>query len=253
MLLLAVPGCSSSSQNATIHEIHIAAAADLKFALDDLIAEFKRQHPGIDVTATYGASGNFFAQLSNRAPFDLYLSADMEYPRKLIEQELALKDTVFVYAIGHLVIWVPNGSTLDVGKQGMNALVDPAVKKIAVANPKHAPYGKAAVAALKKLKLYERVEDQLVYGDNVAQAAQFVESGAADIGVIPLSLASAPTMRDKGRYADVPADAYPRMDQGGVVLSWAQDRDAALAFRGFLLSAEGKGVLRRYGFVIPSK
>jgi molybdate transport system substrate-binding protein len=251
VVCFAAAGCHSVSEKTPAHEVRIAAAADLKFALDEMIAEFKRRRPDIDVKATYGASGNFFAQISNRAPFDLFLSADVEYPGKLVEQNLAIKETAFTYAIGHLVIWVPNASKLDLQKDGMEVLLDPAINKIAVANPKHAPYGRAAVAALKKLSLYERIEGKLVYGDNVAQTAQFVDTGAADVGLIPLSLAKAPAMRDKGRFADVPPDSYPRLDQGGVVLTWVQDRAAADAFRGFMTSEEGKALLRRYAFIVP--
>jgi molybdate transport system substrate-binding protein len=232
-------------------EVRVAAAADLRYALDDMVAAFQRKHPDVDVKVTYGASGNFYAQLSNRAPFDLFLSADVEYPRKLIEQNLADRDTEFLYAVGHLVLWVPKASALDVGNVGAKALLDPSVQKIAMANPKHAPYGRAAEAALKSLRIYEQVKDKLVLGENVAQAAQFVQSGSADIGIIALSLAVAPALRDQGRYWELPLDTYPRLEQGGVILSWAQDRPAAEKFRSFLLSDEGKAVLKRYGFFLP--
>src|SRR5262249_11432227 len=180
-----------------------------KFAFDEVASEFRKQNPGIKVTVTYGASGNFFAQLSNKAPFDLYLSADIDYPRKLIDAGLAVKESEFVYAVVHLVVWVPNGASLDLEKLGLRAVADPAVKKLAVANPKHAPYGRAAEAALKKAGVYGDVKDRLVLGENIAQTAQFVESGSADAGLIALSLALAPTMRDKGRYWAVPPDTYP--------------------------------------------
>jgi molybdate transport system substrate-binding protein len=232
-------------------EVRVAAAADLQFAFHELAAAFQKQNPGIKVTPTYGSSGNFFAQLSNDAPFDLFLSADTDYPRKLVEQGKAVKGSEFVYAVGHLVVWVPASSKLDVAKLGMRALTDPAAKKVAIANPKHAPYGRAAEAAMKKLGVYDEVKDRLVLGENVAQAAQFAESGAADVGVIALSLALAPTMRDKGRYAEVPLDAYPRLAQGGVLLSWAKDREAAEALRDFLTSAEGRAILNQYGFLPP--
>jgi molybdate transport system substrate-binding protein len=244
---LGVGGCQSRSK-----ELRIAAAADLQFALEDLAADFKRRRPDVEVKMTYGASGNLFAQISNGAPLDLFLSADVEYPRKLIENGLAAKESLFVYAVGHLVVWMPNGLKLASEKGDMEILLDPEIKKIAIANPKHAPYGKAAVAALKKLGLYDKLETKLVYGDNVAQTAQFVDSGAADAGLIPTSLAKAPAMRDKGHYIEVPPDAYPRLDQGGVILTSARDQQAATAFRDFILSAEGKTALRRYGFVIPN-
>ena len=207
----------------------------------------------IDVEPTYGSSGNFFAQLSNKAPFDIFLAADIDYPRKLIEQGQAVKESEFMYAIGHLVVWVRNESPLDVTGLGVQALVDPGVRKIAIANPKHAPYGRAAEAALKHLEVYGQVQDRLVLGENIAQAALFVESGAADVGIIALSLAMAPAMKEKGRYWSVPLDAYPRLEQGGAILNWARDRDATNAFRSFMTSEKGRNTLRRYGFQLPGE
>jgi molybdate transport system substrate-binding protein len=250
---LAVAGCSPATRGPGEHVVTVAAAADLKFALDDLLAAFHQAHPDIRAEVSYGSSGNFFAQLSNRAPFDVFFSADIDYPRRLIEQGLADRDSEFVYAVGHLVVWTRRDSPLDVEKLGVRALLEPAVRKIAIANPKHAPYGRAAEAALQKLQVYDQVRDRLVLGENVAQAAQFVETGAADAGVIALSLALAPTLRDKGRYWEVPLDAYPRLEQGGVILSWARDRAAADTLRAFVLGPEGKVVLRRYGFFLPGE
>jgi molybdate transport system substrate-binding protein len=172
----------------------------------------------------------------------------MDYPRKLIEQGQASPGSVFQYAVGHLVLWVPADSSLDIEKRGMQALVDPSVRKIGLANPRHAPYGRAAEAALKSVGLYEKVHDRLVFGENVAQAMQFVESGSADGGLISLSLALAPRMRAKGRYWEIPVDAYPRMEQGGVILSWARNPRAAETLRDFILGEEGKTTLRRFGF-----
>jgi molybdate transport system substrate-binding protein len=235
------------------NEVRVAAAADLKFALDDVIAAFRERHPDITVQVRPGATGNLFAMLANRGPFDLFLAADIEYPRKLIEQGLADHNREFHYGVGHLVVWLPKSSPLEVEKTGIKTLLDPRVRKIAIANEQHAPYGRAAVAALKSLGVYEQVEHKLVRGENVAQAAQFVQSGSADIGVIPLSLALAPVMRDQGRYQEVPRDAYPRLLQGGVILSWAQDRQAAERFRDFLLGPEGQAILKRYGFAPPEE
>jgi molybdate transport system substrate-binding protein len=233
--------------------VRFAAAADLQFAFDEIRAAFQRQHPEIEVLVTYGSSGNFYSQLSNRAPFDMFLSADLDYPRRLIQQGLALAESEFPYAVGSIVVWVQRASPIDVEKLGIQALLDPAVRKIAVANPIHAPYGRAAEAAMKRLGVFEKVQNRLVYGENISQTAQFVESGAADIGVISHSLAIAPALRDKGRYWEVPTDAYPPVEQGGVILSWAEDRAAADALRGFVLGEEGKVILSRYGFRPPAK
>lgn len=233
--------------------VSVAAAADLKFALDEIAADFERTHPDVEVEVVYGSSGNFFAQLSNRAPFDIYFSADMEYPRRLIEEGHAEKESEFLYAVGQIVVWAPASSSLDVETRGIEALLDERARKVAIANPKHAPYGRAAESAFRSLGVYDRVKDRLVLGENVAQTAQFIESGAADIGVIALSLALAPALKDKGRYWLVPLDAYPRMEQGGIILHWARDREAAEDLRAFVISEEGRATLKRYGFILPGK
>jgi molybdate transport system substrate-binding protein len=256
-----VPATTESTQTtnaspatvAEMREITVAAASDLKFAFDDLVAVFQKQHSDIHVKVTYGSSGNFFAQLSQQAPFDLYLSADIDYPRKLIAQELAIRETEFTYAFGHIVVWVPNDSSLKVEERGIETLLDPAVRWIAIANPKHAPYGRAAEAALKSLGVYDPIADRLVLGENVAQTAQFVETGAADIGIIALSLAMSPALRDKGRYWQVPTDAHPPLEQGGVILSWVKDREAADKLREFMISDAGLAVLAKYGFGTSDK
>ncbi len=246
-------GCAGGGKQVAPREVRVAAAADLKFAFDEATAAFQARNPGIAVKPTYGSSGNFFTQLSNGAPFDLFLSADIDYPRKLVEQGMAVKESEFVYAVGHLVVWVPNGSPLDVDKLGLRAVADPGARKVAIANPRHAPYGRAAEAALKHAGVYDRVKGRLVLGENIAQTAQFVESGAADVGLIALSLALAPPMREKGRYWEVPADAFPPLEQGGVVLAGARDAAAARALREFLTGAEGRAVLRKYGFRLPGE
>jgi molybdate transport system substrate-binding protein len=234
-------------------EVRVAAAADLKFAFDEVASEFRTRNPDVKITVTYGSSGNFFAQLSNHAPFDLYLSADIDYPRQLVERGLAVKESEFVYAVGRIVVWVPNGSPLDLDRLGIRAVADPSVKKLAIANPKHAPYGRAAEAALKEAGVYTDVKDRLVLGENIAQAAQFVESGSADVGIIALSLAVAPAMRDKGRYWTVPPDDHLRLEQGGVVLTWAKDMEATQALRAFVTGGDGRAVLKRYGFLLPGE
>lgn len=248
---LGLAGCRS--ENHQEREVSVAAAADLKFAFDEVAAAFQQQNPDIKVTVTYGASGNFYAQLTNKAPFDLFLSADIDYPRKLIDGALAEKDSEFLYAVGHLVIWVPNGSKLDLDKLGLKAVADPSVKKLALANPKHAPYGRAAEAALKNSGVYDEVKDRLVLGETIAQTAHFVETGAADAGLIALSLALAPAMQEKGRYWTVPLDAYPRLEQGGVIMTWAKDKEATKGLRTFIMGSEGRAMLKRFGFLLPEE
>lgn len=256
-ILAVLAGCrsetSSSHTDSAGREVSIAAAADLKFALDDISREFGKEHKGIRVNVSYGSSGNFYSQLQNQAPFDLFLSADMEYPRKLSGQGLVLAGTEFAYAVGRLAVWAPAGSPIEVQKLGIHALKHPSVDHIAVANPQHAPYGRAAEAAMRSLGVYDSVQRKLVFGENIAQTLQFVQSGNAQVGIVALSLAVAPTVRDQGRFWEVPLDSYPRMEQGGVILKWAKDRDAARMFRAFLTSPAGRSMFRKYGFMLPGE
>lgn len=257
LVILALAGCDRREANPPAQgeaiTVAVAAAADLRFALDEIVAAFESAHPNIKVQVTYGSSGNFYSQLSQRAPFDLFLSADARYPLRLVESGLALAQSQFVYGVGRIVVWFPTNSPIDPGSLGIQSLLQPSVRRIAIANPEHAPYGRAALEALKSLGVYDQVKDRLVNGENVAQAAQFVESGAADAGIIALSLALGPKMKDKGRWWEIPATAYPRMEQGGVILNRAAHPEATRELRAFILGPTGKSVLRRYGFVVPDE
>ena len=231
--------------------LSVAAAADLRFALDEVVREFQKVHTNITVQVSYGSSGNFHAQLTQGAPFDLFFSADVSYPARLVAGGLAKKETQFSYGIGRVVLWVPAQSAIDVARLGIESLNHGSVRRIAIANPEHAPYGQAALAALKKLGVYEKVRNRLIFGESVAQAAQFVDTGSAEIGVIALSLATAPSMAGKGRMWEIPADAHPRLEQGGVILSATHHPQAAAALRAFVLGESGRSVLKRYGFSMP--
>ena len=245
-LLVLVLGWAACAPHAASGKLRIAAAADLNFALPEMARQFRATHPAVELEIGYGSSGNFFAQISNGAPFDVFLSADVDYARKLVPAGAGKLDAVFTYAVGRVVVWVPAGSRLDPA----TALRDPSIKHLAIANPQHAPYGRAAQAALRTLGLWAGVEPKLVLGENVAQALQFVESGAADAGIVALSLALAPPVRARGRYWEIPVDVYPRMEQGGIML---KDSEAARDFRAFLLSAGGRRILRQYGFNVPGE
>ena len=227
-------------------KLSIAAAADLQFALADGGRQFRRQHPQTELAIDYGSSGNFYAQIRNGAPFDLYLSADVQYPRNLAHDGLVPADSVFVYAAGRIAVWVPASSKLDPA----TALSDPSVRRIAIANPQHAPYGRAAEAALRNLGLYDSLAKKLVLGENISQTLQFIQSGAADTGIVALSLALAPTVREQGRYWEVPVSAYPKIEQGGVIL---KDSSAAREFREWLLGPSGRSLLKQYGFSLPGE
>ena len=231
--------------------IRLAAAADLQFAMTDLVAQFEKQ-TGTNADVSYGSSGNFFAQIANGAPFDLFFSADMDYPRKLQAAGLAEPETLCAYAIGRMVIWTPSNLDIDVAKRGWQALLDNHVRKIALANPEHAPYGRAAVAALGRAGIYDQVLPKLVYGENVAQAAQFVQSGNAQAGILPLSLALSPAMHD-GKWWEVPADTYPAIQQGAIVLNRAKNKAAARSFLDFVKSEAGRRTLAKYGVALPAQ
>ena len=249
----AAPEKTPSSGAGKKQVLTIAAASDLKFALDEWVTQFRAKNPDAEVRVTYGSSGNFSAQIANGAPFDLFLSADVSYPRTLAAQGLVHESGVFLYAVGRIVVWVPKDSPLPVEKLGMKALLEPAAKRIAIANPQHAPYGRAAEAALKSQGVYDAVKDKLVLGENIAQTAQFVQSGAAEAGLIALALAHAPAMRGEGRFWEVPLEAYPRMEQGGAILERAKAPELARRFRDHLLGPEGTVLLKRHGFSLPKE
>ena len=236
------PAQSSKSANT---EVLVAAAADLRFAMDSLVALFSRDNPDITVKVTYGSSGNFFEQIKNGAPFDLFFSADVEYPKQLKEQNKVLSD-VHIYGTGQLVLW---SRSLDPAKLQMNTLLDPAVNKIAIANPAHAPYGKRAEEALHHYNLYEKIKDKLVTGENIAQTAQYAQTGAAEVGIIALSLALSPTMMQAGgKYWLIPAASHQPLLQGFVLLPHARGNAGAEKFATFCDSQTAKATLRRFGF-----
>jgi molybdate transport system substrate-binding protein len=236
-------------QGANAQDIRVAAAADLHFALDEVTAQYAKQ-AGKKVQVSYGSSGNFFAQIQNGAPFDIFFSADIDYPRKLEAAGLAEPGTLYEYAVGRIVIWMPHDARVDLTKLGWNALLQPGVEKIAIANPEHAPYGRAAVAALRNAGIYEQVRSKFVYGENIAQAAQFVASGNAQAGIVALSLAVSAAMRDGKRW-EIPANMHPSIEQAGVILKSARDKEGARAFLAFLKSNAGREILESYGFTLP--
>jgi len=233
-----------------VRTVRVAAASDLKFALDEAIARLALRDPTVTIEPAYGSSGTFHAQLRQRAPFDVYLSADAAYPRDLVARGLGRERDLFIYAVGRLVVWVPNGSALPIESRHLDALR--AARRVAIANPRHAPYGRAAEAALRSAGVWGQVQSRLVLGENVAQTAQFVQSGAADAGLIAKSLVVAPAMSRAGRYWEVPASLHPPLVQGGLVLPWAASPEAARRVRDYLLSAEGRQLLEAFGFGLPA-
>ncbi len=229
-------------------EITVAAAADLQSVMQETTSRFQKE-AGKSVKVIYGSSGNFFQQIQNGAPFDVFFSANLDYPRKLEAAGLTEPGTFYQYATGKIVIWVPNESKLDVSS-GLRSLLDPAVKKIAIANPQHAPYGQAAVAAMKKENVYDQLADKFVLGENISQTASFVVAGSADAGIVALSLALSPNMKNKGRYAEIPSGDYPPIEQACVVLKSSPQKDTAKAFVNFIKTPAVADLFRSYGFAV---
>ncbi|HKN02197.1 MAG TPA: molybdate ABC transporter substrate-binding protein [Candidatus Binataceae bacterium] len=230
-------------------ELKVAAASDLTFAFKDVAARFQKQ-TGNNIKLTYGSSGNFFAQIQNGAPFDLFFSADVGYPEKLEAAGLAEPGTIYQYASGKLVMWAPSASKLDLSR-GLATLLNPGIRKIAIANPQHAPYGVAAVAAMRHAAVYDQIKSKLVLGENISQTAQFVQSGNADVGIVALSLALAPAMKNNGRYVEIPAADYPPLIQAGVILKSSRNKELASRFLKFLKQPETVALMERYGFSVP--
>ena len=224
--------------------ITIAAAADLKYVLDSLVTIFNRQHPQARATVVYGSSGKFYEQLSHGAPFDLFFSADNEYPKRL-QQAGRTAGAPQPYALGRLVLW---SKKLDPSVKGINTLLAPPVKHVAIANPAHAPYGRKAEEVLRTYKLYDQVKPKLVLGENIGQTAQYAATGAADVGVLAYSLALSPELRRAGRFYLIPATAHSPLQQSYVVLKRASGNPTATAFAAFMASPIAKQALKKYGF-----
>jgi molybdate transport system substrate-binding protein len=244
----AVPNKKISRPAVPATEVLVAAAADLKYAMDSLVAVFSRSYPDIHINVVYGSSGNFFEQISNGAPFDIFFSADADYPRKLKEQNKTISD-VTLYGTGQLVLW---SKTIDPARQQMNTLLNDAVKKIAIANPTHAPYGKRAEESLHYYQLYDKIKDKLVIGENIAQTAQYAQTGAADVGLIALSLALSPSMQQAGgKYWLIPAISHQPLQQGYVLLEHAKGNAGAGQFAAFFNTPPAAAILKKFGFGQP--
>lgn len=229
-------------------KITVAAAADLKFAMDEMIDAFERANPGDQVDAVYGSSGKFRTQIEQGAPYDLFFSADIAYPRALAAAGFAASETR-PYALGRLVLWSP---VLDAGQMKLADLAAPGIKRIAIANPKHAPYGKRAEEALRAAGVWDKVAGKLVLGENIAQTAQFVQTGNAQVGLIALSLALNPELAGKGRYALIPDNLHQPLEQGFIVTKRAASNGLAKRFADYMGKAEASAIMVRYGFVLPA-
>ncbi|MFD2201664.1 molybdate ABC transporter substrate-binding protein [Shivajiella indica] len=226
-------------------KVLVAAAADLRFAMDSIIQIYPN---ATEIEVIYGSSGKFFEQISNGAPFDLYFSADLSYPKKLQENGKTVSD-IYPYGIGRLVIW----SKKDLGRSySLEMLKDPQYRKIAIANPRHAPYGQRAEEALKHFGVFEQVKPKLVFGENIAQTAQFVSSGAADIGIIALSLALSPNMQKMNqKYYLIPESSHQPLIQGAVLVKKTTQNPGAIKFFDFVKEEQARLILTHFGFTQP--
>lgn len=233
--------------------LRVAAAADLEPVLPPILAQFQ-QASGLRAEATYQASAALTAQIQNGAPFDLFLSADLSYPKRLIDAGLADaagspdSSTPITYAKGTLVLWTRRDSQLP--PPSLDLLRNPALKRLAIANPERAPYGRAAVAALTSLKLYDNLRPRIVTAENISQAAQFVDSGNAEAGLISLTSALTPRLASSGRYFVIPHDLYPSIEQGAVIVSSTTQRAAAHKLLDFLLSPTVQAQLAKSGLTL---
>ena len=231
--------------------VTVAAAADLMFAMNEITANFEKA-AGCTLRVSTGSSGNFLSEIENGAPFDVFFSADIEYPRKLEAEGLAVPGSTYLYAVGKIVLWVRIDSRLDISR-GLGVLRDPSIQKLAIANPQHAPYGRAAEEALRNGGVYDAVKNRFVLGENISQAAQFVESGNADAGILALSLALSPGLKEKGRFWRVPENLYAPIEQGVVLVRASRNPQGARAFLDYIQSPATAALLERYGFTLPGK
>lgn len=248
IILLAV----STSLQAQDRPLTVFCAADLRYAMDEVANAFKKKHPDARVETIYGSSGRAYAQIRNAAPYDLYFSANIEYPERLLQDGHGIGEAT-LYAIGRVVLWQRKGGKLDLSK-GMEILRDPSIRRISIANPEHAPYGVAGMEAMKTHGLWKKLQPKLVMGENISQAAHFIASGAADVGIIAYSLALAPEMKHLGEpFELIDAKDHNPLRQGYMITNYGAKHPRARTFADFVESEEGKEVLKTYGFEVPTQ
>ena len=246
-LLLA--GSLLLSLSAHAEKIAVAAAADLKFAMDEMVAAFKQANPADEVEVIYGSSGKFHTQIQQGAPYDLYFSADIAFPRELAKNGFAASE-VKPYAFGRIVLW---SASMDATKMTLASLADPKITRIAIANPKHAPYGKRAEEALRAAGLWEKIEPKLVYGENIAHTVQFMQTGNAQVGIIALALAVNPELASRGGYWLIPDTLHEPLEQGYIITKRAEGNTLAKRFTDYIDSKPARAVMTQYGFVLPGE
>ncbi|MDE2308525.1 MAG: molybdate ABC transporter substrate-binding protein [Xanthomonadaceae bacterium] len=246
LMALALLIAPLSAPAGSARHITIAAAADLRFAMDAIVASYRHEHPGDAIDVVYGSSGKLLAQIEQGAPFALFFSADSGYPRQLVADGQAGGRPV-PYALGGIVLW---SASIDMRKVRVGDLLQPRFGRIAIANPQHAPYGKRAEQALRAAGIWGQLQSRLVYGENIAQTAQFAQSGNARVGIVAQSSMRDPAMA-AGSYVEVPAAAYQPLRQSFVLTRRGAGDPLARDFAQYMLGAQARGILVRYGFHLP--
>jgi molybdate transport system substrate-binding protein len=232
--------------------VTVAAAADLTYCIEDLNRAYQQSHPGTELKLSSGSSGNFSSQIQNGAPFDVFLSADIQYPKNLASGGFVDPSTLTVYAVGRIVLWTAKPETVSLDR-GLEILRDRSVvKKIAIANPEHAPYGRAAKSILENSGIWSEVQDRIVQGENIAHTAQFVQTGNADAGFVALSLLLSPNLRHIGRYIEIDPKLYPKLEQAMVLTKAGSSRPVVRGYFQFLQSPSARKIFDQYGFTLPT-
>jgi len=254
VLALALTPVDSRAKDA----VSVAAAANLVFVIEDLNAAFRAEEPDTHLTVATGASGNLVAQITHGAPFDVFLSADTDYPQALIAAGVADAASFKIFAIGQLVLWtthpvlLADAADADPATRIAALVRSPVVRKLAIAHSDTAPYGRAATQALATLGLWEAAHPKLVVGESISQTAQFVETGNADAGFVALSLVLSPKLKDRGAWLEVPAAWHEPLAHGAVLTSRGAKNPAAARYLAFLGSERARKIFQRYGYDVPS-
>lgn len=233
---------------ASAEPLTIAVSANVKYAFDELATEFTKQ-TGVDVRSVVSSSGKLAAQIKSGAPYDVFLSADMEFPAILYKDGQATSPPK-IYANGALVLWTAKDSDLS---KGVASLIDNSIKKVAIASPKLAPYGREAIKALDFYKVRAVVEPKLIYGESISQVNQYIDSKSVDVGFTAKSVVLSPELQGKGKWVDVPSESYEPIAQGVVILRHGSENngDAARKFYGFVFSSKAQSIFTKYGYKLP--
>lgn len=245
-LFLLALAMMTSAGLAQAAQFTIAAASDLRFALDDVIDIYREAHPDSEIEVIYGSSGKMTTQIMNGAPYDIFFSADISFPERLKQAGLTATEPA-VYAIGRIVIW---STTRDASRLTLQDLADPSIRRIAIAQPAHAPYGMRAREAMEAFGVWDKVQPKLVFGENIAHTAQMVESGAAEVGIIALSLAKFPALAEHGHHL-IDDSLHLPLTQGYIVTKRGGDKPAVTRFARFMETDAAREIMVRYGFVMP--